>query len=255
MKRVCFLGSSHVGAMKLGVEALTEAGRLGDVDISIFGTRGEMLKDATVEAGVVLPNNKLAEEVFHWTSGGRTSVRLSDYDQIFLFMGLPPTCIDGFFARDPVTGVHDLQVMSDQLLARVFASLETTWWIKLARDIATDSPNLPVKFVGRPFRADNSPAAARVLTRLRRGDRGLRARIDQVTAAMDAYRASATPANLEYLRPAPEVLEKQGLFTKEKYSRGSVRLMQTVKEHPKEDYFHMNADYGKEMVTYLLGLG
>lgn len=254
MKRSCFLGNSHVGCIRLGAEALRAAGRLGDHEISVFGSVGDDLQSATVEHGQILPNDPNLEKIFVSTSGGQNKVKLSDFDQIFLFMGISPVCIDSFRVRDSASQTLDFPEVSRQLLSRMFLSFESTWWIKLAKSIANENSNLNVTFLGRPFLADDSRYAKRVLRRLERNDVGFQGRVERIKRATDEYCTNSSPENLKYARPADALLESHGLFTKRKYSRDSARLLQEHDRHSKDDVRHMNAEYGQEMVAHLLGL-
>lgn len=252
MKRVCFLGSSHVGCMKLGVEAAKAAGRLDGIKVQIFGTAGEKLRSTKVENGLLRPRDRRVKMDFMRTSGGKARVKLDRFDELYLFAGLPPTTIDGYLTFDPLTHSLDMPPLSEQMVAKVFESIRASWHIQLAESIARARPELKVKVVGRPYEAENSPMARQTLKRLRAWDQGFATRVDRVRRAIFVQCADTGLDNLSFVRPAPHLLEKHGLFTRKTYTRGSLRLAEERIAHPKGDYSHMNAAYGEAMVLHLL---
>lgn len=252
MKQVCFLGSSHVGCMKLGVEAAKAAGKLDDVAVQVFGTAGEKLRNTSVEDGLIRGLERRVQLDFKWTSGGNARVKLDKFEELYFFAGLPPTTIDGYLSVDPITRQLDMPPLTDQMVARVFDSIRAMWHIQLAEKIARERPHLKVRFVGRPFEAETSPNARQILKRLRAWDQGFATRVDKVRAAIARQCAKTELENFEYVRPPAALLEKHGLFTQAEFTRGSLRMAEDKIAHPKDDYSHMNAEYGEAMVLHLL---
>jgi len=83
--RLCVLGNSHAGALKLAWERMTKS--YSDIEITFFATGGHGLSRLKVEGGKLLPLTENLKNILEYTSGGQSFLDPSDYD-IFLIYGL-----------------------------------------------------------------------------------------------------------------------------------------------------------------------
>ncbi len=128
------------------------------------------------------------------------------------------------------------------------------WFQDLTAAAVRAAPWVRFHFVGKPFLSKASPFGTRVHGELAHDDSGiikdrlanLRTKIDQAVWDLPSHFASI-------IRPPPHVLDATGCFTRDQYSRGAIRLTEDYNNpHPDTDYAHMNGQYGRDLVKYLL---
>jgi hypothetical protein len=83
--RICILGNSHTGALKLAWSKLTAS--VPQVELIFFAAPGIGFAHADLEGGHLVPRSKRLKELFAYTSGGLESVDIAAYDA-FLVYGL-----------------------------------------------------------------------------------------------------------------------------------------------------------------------
>lgn len=255
MKNVCFIGNSHLGAIKEGATALGEAGALKKINLDTFGSHRNSLKECTVENGIVHPGTDEVRGNFEWTSGGKTEIKLADYDALFIVAGYSVFSIDPLVAGAAGDDFIDVPPMTDDLLDEVFSGMARSWYLTLAQDIAKAAPKLAVTHVGKPYTSEEAPFCRAVLEAAEAPGSKLVARAEDARARLAKSAQAMGPKNLTCIAPPLALLEPTGLFTQKAYSRGSKRLHQAKDiAHPAEDFDHMNAAYGEALIRSLLNL-
>lgn len=248
MRRVCFLGSSHVAAVKMATDMLKAEDQLRDVAVTIFGSQSGSLRAAKVGGGLVYSDDTTVQERFQWTSGGMTDLKISDYDDIFVLAR------SSFFASEFFQVEASLPVMSRALIEAVLEQrIKTDWAIHLAKDIAAENRQVRVSYVGSPLRSDASPVAQSILAAFHDPQSGFAARVDKLRRIMAEMAETHSTDNFTFLPPPAAALEKSGLFTQHVFCQNSLRLTKEMDvAHPNDDYRHMNATYGKILLAHAL---
>jgi len=251
VKKVCFFGNSHLGAIREAV--MSEAGRplCDDLEITFFGSHGHSLQNVVVEGGQVKPTNDIVRENFEWTSGGQKAVTLGAFDVIYLIVADNMYALDRFFPVASNSLEFSCPPVPECLFDAILAGEMAHWQMALVRSIAAQVPEVPVYHLGAPLRSDAMPYARMVLGALS----DLEARgadpVADLRARLGAYVARQETGNLRFLKPPAWTLEQRGLYTQQAYSIGSQRMSQQPQTHEANDYQHMNADYGVQVLRML----
>ncbi len=85
MTKICIIGNSHVGALKMAWDNTCR--HYPTLDITFFAQRGYGLKDLRVEHKSLLPTSESLASALQFTSGGKTEIDTQLYD-VFLIYGL-----------------------------------------------------------------------------------------------------------------------------------------------------------------------
>ncbi|KMK65153.1 hypothetical protein [Puniceibacterium sp. IMCC21224] len=256
MKRICFVGNSHVGAIKGGMDALEATGALDGFDITIFGSHGESLKSCYVRDGVITSDKDFVRERFAWTSGGQSEVRIADFDAVFVIAGPSLFSVMYLFSDSPKEALRDIPEMSAALVSVVLDSMRDAWHFDLTRQIALARPEVPVTHVGVPFRSEAAPRPQFVLQNAADVTTGLAGRLARLKENIRTSALSFPDGLFALSHPPAAVLEEHGIFTRHAFCRGSQRFSPNKDgAHPEDDFQHMNADYGVHILRHLLDLG
>ena len=127
MRRVCFIGNSHVGAIKMAVHDLKGNGILDGVDVSIFGSYRDSLKTAKIGDGYLFSDDQIVQKNFHWTSGGSSKVKVCEYDEIFFVLGRSIFDFERFKAGT------DIPFISNSLFMKIMNVTLNSWPMMLAK--------------------------------------------------------------------------------------------------------------------------
>lgn len=246
MKRWCFLGNSHLAAIKLGVDAWADDLAAAGIEVDTFGSHGDTLRGIKIDDGVIRPRHDAMAERFEWTSGGKREIVLKDYDDIFLIFGESPHSIRLFMSDG------DVPPMTHDLIRAVHDTWTRGWACQLSDRIAHAAPKARVHFLGEPFRSEECGEARKLLDGL--GDDSAAAeRIADIRRATDELLSQLGLAVASIVRQPAHLNEHRGLFTRAEYARGSVRLTDDLSvAHKTSDMRHMNGAFGERMVRHLI---
>jgi hypothetical protein len=249
MRRVCFIGNSHLAAVRLALDAARARGALGDVAADTFAAIREGIAGCAIRDGCLVPAEEAVAQSFRWTSGGQDRVELGRYDDIFVVAGRSPFEIGCYLPKGPPPPP------SPAVYRAVAAALLDDWGPDLARRIARAAPAARVHFVGEPEISDASPFARELLAmtegeapQREAGTAGLLGIRRAIAAAV-----AAVPHGLASVPGLPPgVLGECGAFTRHAFCRGSVHLREGLDQpHPETEFRHMNAAYGDQLLRHL----
>ncbi len=88
MRRICFVGNSHVASVRKAVDALKDSDTFDDVEVTVFGSHRDSLKTAKVNGGIIssddefVQNNAQICKEWKWKSEHRIYVKM---------LGKPPS--------------------------------------------------------------------------------------------------------------------------------------------------------------------
>jgi len=247
MRRVCFIGNSHVGAIKKAADDLKGNGILDGVDVSIFGSHRGSTKTLKISDGYLFSDDVFVQKNFHWTSGGSTKVKVSEYDDIFFVVG------KSFFDIRPFKAGNDIPFISNDLAMKIMNKNLNAWPMKLAERTARESNNVQVTHVGAPIISAEDPASKLLLARFNDPESKIFSRTEYIRTLMEEKSAEVSEGNFRVIKPPTAALEEHGLFTQHIFCQGSIRLTNKIDIlHPTDDYGHMNADYGRLLLEHLL---
>ncbi len=82
MTRCCFIGNSHLAAIKLGWDRVK--GRYGGVLVDFFASHIASIGDICRVDTRLVPANDTVRQNFVWTSGGKAAIDLSEYSDVVL---------------------------------------------------------------------------------------------------------------------------------------------------------------------------
>lgn len=249
MRRICFLGNSHLAAVKLGLEQARAEGALAAVEVDTFGSHRSTLASCRIEDGALVPTEPGVARNFAWTSGGREKILLAAYDALYIVAGGSPFSVFRYLPAGqlppPSLPVH----------RAVAASWCGEWAPTLGRAIAAAAPRLAVHFVGEPapstewyryrgFRAQFGGAAQPDPARL--------ARLRAIQAVVAEAVAEAPHGMASVVAYPPSCLDALGVLTRAEFTRGAKRLVQGLEAaQPDSNDAHMNAAYGLELLRHL----
>ena len=100
-RNICVLGSSHAGSLRKGWDRLR--GEFPAIELTFFASRAKGLDGLSLENGALTPGPPRLRSDISFTSGGRNTVAVGDYD-LFLIYGLlmiPP--LNRFFGAEIVS--------------------------------------------------------------------------------------------------------------------------------------------------------
>ena len=84
MTRICVLGDSHLGMVK---RAMADLPKESGIEVTYFGARVDLWTGLSVRGREVSSSDQPLTEKFYLSSGGKTSIRVDEYD-CFLIVGL-----------------------------------------------------------------------------------------------------------------------------------------------------------------------
>jgi len=240
-QRVCFIGDSHVAALRLALMSEKFAARRGDV--TIFGTIRSTLSGLTLRDGKLTSDAPEVREALRFT-GGSEEIDLAAYD-IFCVVA----CGTNFSPATMVTqgattyafNLPDRQFVSQQLLDAMAVSAYRQTVAYRIVDMLASATSKPIFLMPDPLWAPSvlqRPRSSLLRKVLKVVDPGVYA--DWVFKVLSA---AFSPMATVLKQPVSTI--DRGCFTREEFAKGSIRLRQEVVEHDDSDFAHMNADYGE----------
>jgi hypothetical protein len=246
MTRVCFIGNSHLAAVKLGWDAV-EAD-YPDIACNFFGAPANALSRLSLDGDVLVPTNNALTRKLKIVSGGSTTLRPSDFDAI--------CCVGlrfGFYNwLQALLGLHSYTVPAvreeSTLVSNSFLRHSARNWLehttallvmRMVRSVCSVSIfMLPVPLPGEvllnQLNADAAPSD-QVLVSLAALHRIFQAEAE-LCAIAEGFR----------LLPQPPTTIVSSCFSRAEFRKGAVRLLTGV-EKSADDCTHMNQSYGTEV--------
>ncbi|PSL20200.1 hypothetical protein [Shimia abyssi] len=248
MKRLCFLGNSHVAAVRLAIGEMQEYCVAKDVEIDVFGSQRNSLRAAEIKNGVVTSSSKFVRNNFQWTSGGMSELDIGRYDEIVVLAGLSLFSSAHYQANAEVPFVSS--GLADAILAH---RVKEDWAINLAREIAQANRSVTVTHIGSPLISTQSPRAKKFISSYHEVGSEFGVRAKQLKTLITQKVAALGESNFRFSPPPSAALEDSGFFTEHVYCQGSVLFTpEANEEHKRDDFSHMNAKYGRLVVEHVL---
>ena len=256
--RIAIIGNSHLAAFKLAWNDLADTYR--DITLVFFGSAGEEMRSkVAIENDCLVAVTEGAINDFHFTSGGLTKIDFSDFDAVLL-VGMDCRMLPLYsalksnriydapspsFSRKKVSHRIISAACIAQLCMDQMKNTSMFHVLSLIRSVS----KIPAFIIPCPFPSKaciyDNPARWAFLTR--NASKTLQQSYYEGLSGLCRSFAAT-------LITQPENTITDLLFTKEELSVGSVRfddhLLTTL--HKETDYVHMNGDYGKEVLTFVL---
>jgi hypothetical protein len=224
--RLCVIGNSHVGALKLGCS---------DGDVTFFASHARTLRTLYPKDGCLVSDQPDVRKWLAFTSGGQDSIRVADYDAFLIAgcgLGLPTLGMMYETHRLSKHATGGEQIISAAALEQAVAGLVRYSLATRVADLVRQLTDAPIAILPDPL-----PAPWIVQKH-------------QPWLADEDIRRTLTTLYREQVVQIPHpVLEQpastvDGDFTKEEFSRGSLKLLEYNRRHAQDEPYHMNADYG-----------
>jgi len=228
--RVCIVGTSHIAALKLAETAYRPGGA---AEFVFFGAPARKFQKVKVENGILCGDASIRNLLLQ-TSGGRyEAIDPAEFDAVvFHGIDLHPALAILSIARH---GHGSKLFFSDAFLRQGIRN-----WVKRTKAFGFASSILRVKKTVVILSPTPCPAE---------GHEAVDGKVPK------ELMASLRPRILEMI---DEVLRDEGIhyvsqpeetygsayYTKQEYTVGSVRLVDLGRQHPDDDFTHMNAAYG-----------
>jgi hypothetical protein len=240
--RICLIGDSHIAALQYAL--MENADPYQAARVFLFATRGKGLGDLEYENGAIMSRDVQVSKSLART-GGSDRIVLDDYDAF---------CVVGGQGRTPLVGkvcekfsTADMAIagsvpVSSALLDDLFRDvLQTTLAYKVVSLLRSHTEK-PIFYVGNPF------VSHAVLGDTEQGE-FFRAAIEAKAAekVVQHFRnglEAAIGAHAQIIAQPPETITDV-MFTQADYGKGSRRLSQAGREHPDDDFNHMNESFGR----------
>lgn len=239
-KRVCFIGDSHVAALRLAINS--ERGEKYRSSMDIFGSRGKGLRSIRIENDLIVSDDETVTESFRLT-GGADQIDLKKYDAFCIAGCLGNwVVLENIFSQFSTTRmkIGGDMLASDRFVDALLAErLKQTLAYEVIERLAK-ATRKPLYYIKNPF------FSAKILEH-RKGAflrQAISAGATEILAArIEAAIDLTLGKHATVITQPPETIEMH-CFTKDIFSQGSVRLSQRAPEHKGDDFGHMNAEFG-----------
>ena len=241
---VCFIGDSHVAAIRQALDDPRCAAHADRVDI--FGSRGSGLFSLRAEDGALVTDEKKVRQDLNFTGGAR-KIKLGKYDAFCIVGGLVKLQLVDDVVENYATvgmGLTGRHLVSETLMRQMFEeAMRQTLSFHLVNLVAAS---------GKPLFHVPCPLPSEDVMTHRKGsvlrsivEAGLaEAHLRRFSDARDAIIGSRAT-----IIEQPDATVAAPFFTKRDYGVGSVRLAKKQVEHGDDDFNHMNQDYGVLMLN------
>lgn len=243
--RGCFLGNSHLAAIKKGWDLIVPY--YPDLKFDMFASPGATLSKTFVRDGHLCSADEEVRASLLRT-GGRENVPLHEYD-IFVVVGCDMR-IDKLWE---VFATHNFVESDGQLISK--GHLSAYLGDRFARCCATQLTRRIRSAVDVPIYVMPNPYPdSRILARPRaKGFADVR-RAGALPELKEMFETACTGAVVSKAHMLFQDVStiKEDVFTQKKFSTGAPRLLPGNVAHAPQELFHMNADYGVAMLEKLL---
>ena len=249
MRNVLVLGTSHVGALKQGLDQCLHANANHSFGFDYAAVPLKMFKKFTVVESVVrVPNGAI--KALKKTYDHGDAIDVMKYDSIVFVHGLSRLDFS-LYSSDRM-----ISPLSEGLIREVALHPKEP---SLFLDLLNNIPASKLIYIGSPLISEKTTKKKqlkRVPLLLKQSQRQKASEIASLIreACHDSLKDPSIPS---YLLPPPEVLTSSGFNTLDQFIRGGVRYDGRVRtidndEDFEDDMVHGNSDYGKRMATVLL---
>jgi hypothetical protein len=259
--RLCFIGNSHLGAIKAGwnISAENHPG----VSAQFFGAPQSSFVDTKVENGRLVAKSERAQQMFRVTSGGSIEVVPGDYDLI-VFVGLS-------YSHEPLLDLYESYRGDDQGNPEGdFQLVSTSYFIamcksRLSRIAAIDyraqmlAAGTPIWIYPTPMPGENAPnmqSESQTPTGLRRfALLQQAARWGDGCSLFDIFASAGHAFEREgiVVFEQPAETRVSGIFTRGEFNRNAPHVAALAGHvHDQGNFSHMNADYGAIVIRQIL---
>jgi hypothetical protein len=248
--RVGVIGNSHLAAFKLGWEL--QKAKCPDFSMTFFGSPTTSLRFLKVANGGLWPTDALVTSNLKWTSEGLDHIP-GDLDAYicvgmgFSFVHLIALMQSHRIYRDYEKNDEGQQLISEAFLRSAMEStLKNSVAIRLMR-LVREVTSAPIYYSPNPY------GSVSVLD----SSQHTYFRLEKTRAEIFAYYKRSLAELLGPLTVIPFEQPSETIvgemFTKEIFSKGSVKLKQGMRSiHGDDDHFHMNADFGRLSLQEIL---
>src|SRR5215471_8339706 len=155
---LCVIGNSHAGAIWQAWKSGAVAARPG-FTMTVFASQASSV-ELDYRDGALVPLNQVVREMFAYTSGGKTSVEIGDYDAFLLVSLGFGVDMARVFSRCSVVehldkGPVETLVSHACILEMLRDQNATSTALELAKAIRTDSAK-PILIYPTPFRPEST---------------------------------------------------------------------------------------------------
>lgn len=251
MKKLCMIGNSHLGAIKLGWEDVQA--EFPGAEATFFAAPGKHMNRFLVRDGMLVAQG--AQTRVLSTSSGGSKIDLAAYDGFALFGGgvnfIHAINLYCNYRSDEhrLDGAMVHRVSQECFDAALLGLLGRENAIRLAADIARVS-DCPVVVSPQPM------PSPRILDSERHNVyRSMRDAGDELSLYRSYCRSlKALSASGFTVVEQPEATKMAPLLTGQEYSKGSTKLLNSKQEHGEDDFVHMNRAYGAMVLRQILPL-
>lgn len=251
-KRYCFLGNSHIAAVKQGWD--DTADRYPGIEATMFAAGGKNFADIKIENGVIEPQTDELRDRLKNRSDGQERIVLADYDRfVVIGLGFDSVLISRIY-KAYHTILHRKErpgqvpfVSVDVLAQMLLADLKDSLSYRLATAVrAHTGQRIHVCWVPLKRRAmlsiEKSAVAAEAFAEINaRGESELLQRV------MERVGVFLAREGLDLITQPEETIDG-GIFTIEEYSKAASLPKHTPNQNALLDIGHMNRRYGALMV-------
>jgi hypothetical protein len=246
--RICFIGNSHLGHAGRAVRAL-----LKDTphEADLFIERSYGTEPLAIRHGDGV--DTLARVPVDPRSG--TEVRVQDYDA-FVVVGLMFSLIRQVersvdFQRDTYRGPRRGQIASEAMYQHYLDGLFDETKARLVLDILQRATDRPAWLIPQPLPL--SWVRERTGERFEVfGDLYASGEVERTLADFHRQTERVRERGVQVL-PQPESTVVDGMFTRDEFGLADPRDQTEKSFYRRGDFYHMNADYGREQMQSLFG--
>jgi hypothetical protein len=246
--KIGVIGNSHLAAFKLGWDILDS--KHPDLTLTFFGSPATTMRNFRCEGNELIPTTELLKSNLIWTSGGHDRITGDMDAYIVIGMGFSFVhCISLFKSHRPF-GYYNAIDESQSLISESFfhAAMENTlrnsnalMIIEMLKIISS----APILYVPNPF------STKQVLL----NGKYPQYNDSKICKRVFEFYNDALVNMLKNVQVYPQPIDTitDQMFTKEKFSRGSIKLKKGLSSvHNEDDFFHMNVDFGVISLSEIL---
>ena len=249
--KICLMGNSHLGAMKLGWDALAEA--CPGVTADFFALGRDTYKHTVLRDGAIVPVKPELVEKLKMFSGGADSIPVGDYDA-FAICGLAAGMnrVLRYLQNHAIAGemTGRSQVVSYGMVQAAWDEYYRSTPMPHLVDMIRQVSDRPVILVMRPMISSSV---------LEEGSARTRFYEELIAAGEGPYASDLLERLMAPHLPGATVCLRQpgettvaGVLTRKEFSVGSTTLRDQSLEHDEDDISHMNAEYGAICMAQVL---
>lgn len=247
--RIAVIGNSHLAAYKLGWRSMRS--RYEGLRLTFFGSPTTSMRALKVESGCLVPTTELLHRNLEWTSEGLDRVA-GDFDAYVLVgMGLSFVHLMAILRTHRPFSIYDpadpqQQLVSDAAFSSFMAATLGNSTGMILLDKLRQITRAPVVYAPNPYPSIGVLGDSKC---------GYYAHGTIRSEVFEFYKGFAPElvkrGCVLFNQPRDTVIDD--LFTKEEYSKGSVKLKPGMNvQHDEQDHFHMNSDFGRVSIDGLM---